>query len=305
MKKSVILVEKQFYDTYFYDYLHSLSVAFPFIQIVPIPFALFKNGTNTKLIDSLFINPIVANIIWIQQCPFLHNTILEFKQKYPDIRWYLLNTEQMSCLRYFENLYQQISHFDGILDYQYDNKKYFFNKLYERNIQSIPISYDIIPYQLNNSEYMDQDKIYDCAIIGLNSDRRRAIYNQLQQAGIRVLNVEGWGFMRDNILFRCKTLVNVHYDEDYQIYETMRCDRCTWNKMIVISETSFSDNADNNISLKKYIIECPYDNIVDMVKHVLTNYESIYQHLFGNEYEQEKRIIQERRREIIQNINFT
>jgi hypothetical protein len=313
-QKTLVIVEKMFHDTYFHDYLVSIRKTFPHFQIVPIPFQMFA---NPNVIDHLFVNPIIANIIWVQRCPISPELAMNYKMKYPHIRWYILNMEQLTSAKHSDYLRNQInnsqnSYLDGIIDYQYANKSFFQKKNRETSLPQSPqspnreIPYYIIPYQLHDDEYFDQDKIYDCAIVGINSERRRVIYSQLQRAGVRVLNIEGWGVIRDNLLFRCKILVNVHHNEEYNIYETIRCDRCTWNKMIVVSETSYhghdNDQKEDENSLEKYTIECPYNNIVEMVSHVLQNYDVMYEHIFtGNRFEEEKRRIQQGRREI----NFT
>ncbi len=310
-KKSIFVVEKQYYETYFHDYLESIRQAFPRFQIVPIPFAVFQQRENDHLLDQLFINPLVSNIIWIQRCPIPPPVVANFKQKYGSaIRWYVLNMEQLSSVNHYQYICDLMYHpnsssyIDGIIDYQYDNKSFFLKKMRDQHDhpEQLPLSYHILPYQLNDRENAEQDKIYDCAMIGMNSDRRRNIYQQLLKRGVRVLNVEGWGFMRDNLLFRCKVLVNVHFSEDYQIYETIRCDRCTWNNMIVVTEESFSDSqqdsTNSNKILEKYRIDCAYENIVDMVKHVLDHYDAMYQHIFGGTFEQERKQIQDNRRNI-------
>ena len=49
--------------------------------------------------------------------------------------------------------------------------------------------------------------------------------------------VAGWGQERDQELFKHKILVNIGLSHDRMIFEALRCYRCLFNKMIVISET--------------------------------------------------------------------
>lgn len=56
----------------------------------------------------------------------------------------------------------------------------------------------------------------------------------------------------------------------------MRCNRCILNKMIV------SEKSDDDFELKDYMIECEYDEIVEMTNKVLENYDFYYNKLFEN-----------------------
>ena len=42
--------------------------------------------------------------------------------------------------------------------------------------------------------------------------KEEKIYDMIK-AGLNVIDIEGWGKESDNILFRCKILVNVHFHD--------------------------------------------------------------------------------------------
>ncbi len=109
------------------------------------------------------------------------------------------------------------------------------------------------------------------------SEKRRKIINDLQSYGICVDEISGFRDLRDSKLFQYKILINIHYDDDYKIFEEMRCNRCIFNKMIVLSETSLYD--DFHI-LKKHILVTDYNNIVDKVRDILRNYQLYYDHIY-------------------------
>ena len=73
-----------------------------------------------------------------------------------------------------------------------------------------------------------------------------------------------------------KILINIGYDPSYKIFESIRCDRCIFNKMIVISEQK--ENIDL-YGLKDYMIFEDYNKIVDKAIEVLNNYEFYYKKL--------------------------
>lgn len=88
--------------------------------------------------------------------------------------------------------------------------------------------------------------------------------------------VEGFGEARDVYLFTHKIILNIHFNERFKIFEEMRCNRCIFNKMIVITEESLNENYE----LKDYIIECKYENLIEKTIEVLNNYEYYYNMLF-------------------------
>ena len=125
-------------------------------------------------------------------------------------------------------------------------------------------------------------KIYDIACLGFNSKKRYHILNQLVKlntTNLNIKNIKGFGQIRDDILFKCKILVNVHYADNYKIFEEIRCNRCTFNKMIVISEDSLYTD---DYILKDHVIFVPYDKIAETVIDVANNYEKYYEKLFKN-----------------------
>jgi hypothetical protein len=165
---------------------------------------------------------------------------------------------------------------NGYIDYQITNLQCFIQKLSDKQISlSNPTSFYVFPYQLMEYENKNSEKMIDCGFITAdNSPKRLQIYRQLLTKGIKVQNINGWGMMRDNLLFRCKVLVNVHHNDEYNIYESLRCDRCIYNKVIVISETSYRDDLDDD--LKLYRITVPYNKIAETVEIVVQNYELLY-----------------------------
>ena len=99
---------------------------------------------------------------------------------------------------------------------------------------------------------------------------RQKIINELQNKGINIDIISGWKKERDEKLFTYKILLNLCNEKDYKIFESLRCDRCIFNKMIVIS-----DKKDDMYSyyLKDYIIFEDYNKIADKAIEVLNNYD--------------------------------
>jgi hypothetical protein len=102
-------------------------------------------------------------------------------------------------------------------------------------------------------------KEYDVGFCGSMSDRRHAILQALAaDKGLRVLHIGGMsGDERDRQLARCKVIINIHYADNYQIFEAFRCE--PWlalgSHIKIVSENSL-DNDDRCINV-------PYDQLVE------------------------------------------
>jgi hypothetical protein len=178
---------------------------------------------------------------------------------------YLINTEQITrsdIIKLFKKYPKELQY----IDYSYTN------------IKISPVKMLYLPYQVNNNEIFNHKKIYDVVIIGTMSEKRKYIYDNLSTK-IKIDWLNGWANERDDKLFRYKILVNIHYDSNYNIFEELRCNRCIYNKIIVISETS---NYNKKFNLSNHMIECEYNDICNYVIDVLNKYDYYYNKLFCN-----------------------
>lgn len=184
---------------------------------------------------------------------------------------YLLNTEQLTNERYSKTLNEYPKEL-RMIDYMNSNLKYY------------DISYKkyILPYQINPNEIFNIGKVKDVCIIGTINNipvkRQRAI-DSLREKDIHVDIITGFGTNRDVILFKYKIIINIGYFDNYKIMETFRCDRCVYNKMIVVSD--YKEDY-NDYHLKDHVIFTEYDNIPDKVIDILQNYDKYYEKLFSN-----------------------
>lgn len=151
-----------------------------------------------------------------------------------------------------------------VLDYALGNLDFINNEKY------------CIPYLYNPKEVYNFSKIYDVCFIGGLSPKRKNILTKLKQKGIKVNRIKGWGNDRDQKLFKHKILLNISFDDDYKVFEAIRCNRCVHNKMIVISD--FKIDMDK-IPLRQHIFFTPYNLLVDTVMYALKNYKEVYEKL--------------------------
>jgi hypothetical protein len=86
--------------------------------------------------------------------------------------------------------------------------------------------------------------LYDIGFCGSIGPRRQTILDGLKETGLRVLilNTVG-GDARDQQLAKCKVILNIHYAEDYQLFELARCEPWLAIGVPVISENSLDNDS--------------------------------------------------------------
>jgi hypothetical protein len=150
-----------------------------------------------------------------------------------------------------------------------------------------------LPYLPTSEELRDlkhlvhrTDKTHDvviCSIYG--SLRRLEIVKQLEQVGLKVLNVgynmftdgpeserlkfDKFGHQRDRLIAKGKILINIHYHDRPSIFEHLRCDRWILSGMIIVSEPSLSDQ---DLDLKDLVYFCQYNQMVGKIQEIINAY---------------------------------
>lgn len=180
---------------------------------------------------------------------------------------FYLNIEQLSRKKHLKYVLNKNI---KLLDYSFEN----VNILKKHNKTSL-----YFPHQVNMDNILNYDKIYDVAIIGelKNCKRRRKIYQELKKRKVNIINILGWSKERDNKLFRSKIILNIHYSDNYKIFEEIRCNRCIFNKIIVLTEDS--DNIDE-FMFRDNIVVSNYNDIRNKTIEIIDNYEKYYKKLF-------------------------
>ena len=250
----LICYKKNFH--YFCEYINSINAYIPF------DIYLYDENEGFKILKQMIKG--YNKTIFVQFIP--ENVFTEYEKK----NIYILNTEQMSTENYKNKLINQ----KNIIDYAIAN----INIMNRKDIL-------YFPYGINNKEIVNKKKENDICFLGfpieklIKSKRRYEIIKRLNEKGVKFDIVSGFGDKRDEKLFKYKIMFNIHHHEDYQIFESIRCDRCIFNKIIVITEKSLCD--EQNL-LKDKMIVCDYDNLVDKIIEVSNNYDFYYHKLFDD-----------------------
>jgi hypothetical protein len=102
---------------------------------------------------------------------------------------------------------------------------------------------------------------HDVGFCGSLSHRRIKILEELKYLGKDIIILETFGEERDKALAKCKIIINIHYAEDYNIFESSRCEPWIKAGYTVVSENSL-DNDDRCINVK-------YDELCDTIIKIL------------------------------------
>jgi hypothetical protein len=251
---NIIICNKQSFK-YFEDYIYSI------LHVIKGKLFLFDYEVNINIDKN-------NNYIFIQT---IANNFFEYITKYNNI--YLINTEQLSV----ESTQIRLNNYPdnlNIIDYIESNLKYYNQKFTKF----------ILPYHINYNEILNISKNKDICLIGTIDNipfNRQNIINILKKKNINVDIISGFGKERDLKIFKYKIILNIGYynSNNCKVMETFRCDRCVYNKMIVISD--MKDDIENYY-LKDYVIFTDYNNIPDKVIEVINNYDEYYNKLFSN-----------------------
>ena len=250
------------------DYIHSLNIISDIIHINQLTVERVKTTNDIYIITQMWldINLLSTEIVKTGRVVFL-------------------NVEMLSELKRMEQVISLIRANVPILDYSFSNLTYLKQYMEENNIiSSSPRIY--LPYQYNLRDQIQLENIdgvytYDVGIINalpkqdasVNSSltyRRTRLWEQLLATGWKCINILGWGAERDELLKRCKVIINVHHFECFNIFEQIRCDRLVFAKKLVVSDKSiFIDDYD----LLGNVLWEDYENIIPRTKEILENFD--------------------------------
>lgn len=171
-----------------------------------------------------------------------------------------LNTEQLTKPIWRKQVQSYLDKGIRVLDYD----------LFQSRMLSSPLHHYLpCVYEPRLTELIKRTvPTYDIAFCSINSERRARMAHALAERGVRVMNIFKWGEERDVLIAQCRMLINVHYDEQYNIFEHLRCDRWVMAGLHVVSEPSLSDAM---LDLADRITIVPYDRMVDTIVALLSS----------------------------------
>jgi len=174
----------------------------------------------------------------------------------PGFSGIVYNTEQLSIKHHIDNMKNIMNSQVEFWDYSLANVK-----LLEENgipAKHVPLKSSAKYIAKLSSFYKKHPPKYDIGFSGNISERRRTILEALKAEGFSVLSSNKWGDARDEELAQCRVLINIHFNTDYNIFESARCEPWLALGIPLISEESL-DNDPRCIITK-------YDDFVATVK---------------------------------------
>ena len=211
-----------------------------------------KYLTNAERYFDTFIHFINSPV-----CPHTEKTIYIGLTNSIQADSILFNTEQLTLEHHLTNIIQLKSRFPSleIWDYSLVN-------IYELERKGLRAKY--VPL-ITSGDYLEkiinfrkQPHIYQIGFNGSMSQRRRFIVDSLRNAGFTVLHSSAWGDVRDTELSQCQILINIHFDTNYKVFESARCEPWLSAGVPVISELSLDNDP--------RCILTTYETFVDAVK---------------------------------------
>jgi hypothetical protein len=208
---------------------------------------------------------------------------------------YFIKINEESIKNFTELLNKNIEYYnlflvnlDSLIDYTSSSKNTDFLKninftiidfsiinIYILNNFSIKNIY--IPYLITNNECYNYNKVYDVGIIGIDSDHKKNIFNELKNKNINVNEIVD---INDYFIFsRHKIIINLYNNKNYSILDETIFKKSLINKVILISEKTYFNYFD---FLNEFVIDIQYDLIIEQTKFILANYKKINDKLYKN-----------------------
>jgi len=149
---------------------------------------------------------------------------------HPDSQISFLNTEQLSCHEKFNEYKETIKNIEKIYDYSLENIKISGKGIYLPYKESVEETKKL-------KEYLNVEKEYDLVVIGTASKRREQIINKLRQQGLKIHWITDlFGDERDKQIGKANILLNLHFSNNFEVFEMIRCNRWKWAGMKILSE---------------------------------------------------------------------
>jgi hypothetical protein len=211
---------------------------------------------------------ILAEFLLSKQSPmrsvplfFNHHAIKEID---PTVNYIFYNTEQITRDCEKRDVLAMIrSHPNVIEVWDYSVVNYELLKGEGVNVKYVPFT--LTPYLRSFfAPLLYTPKQYDIGFCAFESPRRKYILDALKAKGFSVHYLQRvYMFDRDKELSKCRLLINIHYGDDFQVFEKTRCEAWLRVGYPLISETSLDPDP-------RCLANVPYDKLVETISAYLT-----------------------------------
>lgn len=194
---------------YFIEYAVSLGIFSFFItfdideQRSLIPFTSFYK-------DCTFVYPTNIHMIHLTNCALQPNCLM-------------FNSEQMSIPQRLESTKSFLQSGGKLFDYSAENC-FLLREFPKSQVLHLPYRCTDREQNVLRNLMAREKKEFDVAVVASMTPRRVKIVALLTAAGVKVCVIkEKFGIERDRLIARSRCLLNIHANDNFTIFETLRC----------------------------------------------------------------------------------
>jgi len=241
--------------------LYILDLYNQYTSIVRPP--VYTNYKNTEIMN-------VISFLLSEKSPertlpiFIIDQVHEFPNN--TAKKIIYNIEQMTREIMLERNLPRMKQSDIVEIWDYSISNYNILKNHNLSVRSVPFKLSlqtIIEYR--NLQTLDKE--YDIAFCGQIGPYRQNILDELKARGKKLLVLDGdYTILRDIEIGKAKILLNIHFNETYKVFETIRCEPWLSSGFTVLTETSL-DNDPRATTV-------PYNQLVSKACEILESMES-------------------------------
>ena len=257
----IIYIYKEIYEIY-KNYLDSIVSNFNF----SIKIYIINNENDNKFYDIIDNN--LVNIFFININESIVKKIYNLNKNF-----YLFNIKKLNFnddLSYLKNY--------NIRIIDYNNSNIYIFKKNTNNLIYIPLKID-------DKYIFSYKKTYDVAIYNINNEYKKHLAEEFKKYNVKITNINLCN-KNDmfNILFKHKIFINFDDEDNNGLLNEYICNKCIYNRVIIINNKSLSNN---NNKFNNLIFDINYDLISSFGNYILSNYE----HILNNIYEKNNYLI--------------
>jgi len=176
---------------------------------------------------------------------------------------------------------EELENCDIIIDYSIPNIYNIFNSNLSKIFidKMVYISPSLLEYNFKNYTKENRKINVLTTFININEERRKRLIDSIKSNGIEHTNINNCfeNEQIQNLYLNTKVLINIHQTEHHHTFEELRVLPALLSGVLVICELS---PLNTFIPYNDLIIWSSYDNIIELTKTILNNYDFYHDKIF-------------------------
>ncbi len=155
--------------------------------------------------------------------------------------------------------------------YSNANSLRLFSEIRDKRVRHVYLPY--VPCNLVDFERLrKKEKKYDVAFVGHMGPYRSHIVSRLEKL-YNLIDIRTFGDDKDRQVAESKVLINIHYDDQYEVLESLRCVPAYLAGTLVVSQNSAAQTLSD---IEREFIFADYEKLVDTVNKTLQQFDKLY-----------------------------